>query len=154
VARDPLLMATTAQVVGMAQGELLQRSEMVAAVQGFTHDRLSPKVLDAVARNAASSWTQSGHLKDKVKKLRQPLKPQPVALALALWLGYASGKRGRALLNTPWATALDSSSSGLLELELSSAWACSSCPTAPGWCRSIPVVWIPTSGVSSHEPDR
>jgi hypothetical protein len=116
LARDPLLMATTAQVVGMAQGELLQRAEMVAAVQGFTHDRLSPKVLDAVARNAASSWTQSGHLKGKVKKLRQPLKPQPVALALALWLGYASGKRGRALLNTPWATALDSSSSGLLEL--------------------------------------
>jgi len=116
LARDPLLMATTGKVMLMAQGELLQRSEMVAAVQGFTHDRLGPKVLDAVARNAASSWTQSGHLKGKVKKLRQPLKPQPVALALALWMGYASGKRGKALLNTPWATALDSSSSGLLEL--------------------------------------
>jgi len=116
LARDPLLLATTAQVMGMAQGELLQRSEMVAAVQGFSHDRLSPKVLDAVARNTASSWSQSGHLKGKVKKLRQPLKPHPVALALALWLGYASGKRGRALLTTPWATALDSSSSGLLEL--------------------------------------
>ena len=39
-----------------------------------------------------------------------------MSLALAVWLGYASGKRGKALLNTPWATALDSSSSGLLEL--------------------------------------
>ena len=116
LARDPLLMATREQVMGMAAGQLVQRSEMVAAVQGFTHDRLSARVLDAVARNAASSWTQSGHLKGKVKKLRQPLKPQPVALALALWMGYASGKRGKALLNTPWATALDSSSSGLLEL--------------------------------------
>jgi hypothetical protein len=116
LARDPLLMATTTQVMGMAQGELLQRSEMVAAVQGCSHDRLSPKVLDAVARNTASSWTQSGHLKGKVKKLRQPLKPHPVALALALWLGYANGKRGKALLNTPWAMALDTSSSGLLEL--------------------------------------
>lgn len=116
LARDPLLMATTGQVMGMAQGELLQRSEMVAAVQGFTHDRLSPKVLDAVARNTASSWTQSGHLKGKVKKLRQPLTAHPVALAMAVWLGYASGKRGKALLNTPWATALDTSSSGLLEL--------------------------------------
>ena len=116
LARDPLLLATTAQVMGMNQGELLQRSEMVAAVQGFSHDRLSPKVLDAVARNTASSWTQSGHLKGRVKKLRQPLNPHPVALALAVWLGYASGKRGKALLTTPWATALDSSSSGLLEL--------------------------------------
>ena len=68
--------------MGMAQGQVLQRSEMVAAVQRFTQDRLSPKVLDAVARNTASSWTQSGHLKGKMKNLRQPLKPQPVALAL------------------------------------------------------------------------
>ncbi len=116
LARDPLLMATTGQVMGMAQGELLQRSEMVAAVQGFTHDRLSAKVLDAVARNAASSWTQSGHLEGRVKKLRQPLNPHPVSLALAMWMGYAIGKRGKALLTTPWATALDASSSGLLEL--------------------------------------
>ena len=84
LARDPLLMATTGQVMGMAPDQVLQRSEMVAAIQVYTHDRLSPKVLDAVARNNASSWTQSGHLKGKVKKLRQPLKPQPVALALAL----------------------------------------------------------------------
>lgn len=116
LARDPLLMATRGQVMGMAAGQLLQRSEMVAAVQGFTHDRLSPKVLDAVARNTASSWTQSGHLKGKVKKLRQPLCPQPVALALAMWLGYACGKRGKALLSSPWASVLDSTASGLLEL--------------------------------------
>ena len=116
LARDPLLMATREQVLGMAAGQLVQRSELVAAVQVFSHDRLSARVLDAVARNTASSWTQSGHLKGKVKKLRQPLCPQPAALALALWLGYASGKRGKALLNTPWAAVLDSTSSGLLAL--------------------------------------
>jgi hypothetical protein len=116
LARDPLLMATREEVMGMAAGQQVQRSEMVAAVQDFTHDRLSAKVLDAVARNTASSWTQSGHLKGKVKKRRQLLQPQPVALALAMWLGYASGKRGKALLNTPWAAVLDSTTSGLLEL--------------------------------------
>ena len=116
LARDPLLMATREQVMGMTAGEQVQRSEMVAAVQGFTHDRLSAKVLDAVARNTASSWTQSGHLKGKVKKLRQPLVPQPVALALAMWLGFANGKRGKALLSSPWASVLDSTTSGLLEL--------------------------------------
>tara|TARA_B100000674_G_C37806584_1_gene899085 strand:+ start:310 stop:1122 length:813 start_codon:yes stop_codon:yes gene_type:complete len=116
LARDPLLMATSRQVAGMAPMEQLQRSEIVAAVQAFSQDRLSPKVLDAVARNTASSWSQSGHLKGKVKKLRHQIRPHPVGLALAMWLGYASGKRGKALLNTPWATALDTSSSGLLEL--------------------------------------
>lgn len=116
LARDPLLMATQGQVLGMAEGQRLQRTEMVAAIRGFTHDRLGDKVLDAVARNTASSWTQSGHLKGKVKKLRQPLSPRPASLALALWLGYASGKRGKALLGTPWAAVLDCSSSGLMEL--------------------------------------
>lgn len=116
LARDPLLMATRGQVMQMAEGQQLLRPEMMAAIQGFSHDRLSAKVLDAVARNTASSWTQSGHLKGKVKKLRQPLRPQPVALALAMWLGYATGKRGKALLSTPWAAVLDSTNSGLLEL--------------------------------------
>jgi len=116
LARDPLLMATQGQVLGMAEGQRLQRAEMVAAIHGFSHGRLGVKVLDAVARNTASSWTQSGHLKGKVKKLRQPLSPRPAALALAMWLGYASGKRGKALLGTPWAAVLDCSSSGLLEL--------------------------------------
>lgn len=116
LARDPLLMATREQVMGMGQGQVLQRSEVVAAVKGFTHDRLSAKVLDAVARNTASSWTQSGHLKGKVKKLRQTISPHPVALAMAMWMGYACGKRGKALLSTPWASVFDSSSSGLLEL--------------------------------------
>jgi len=44
-------MATREQVMGMAAGQLVQRSEMVAVVQGFTHVRLSAKVLDAVGRN-------------------------------------------------------------------------------------------------------
>ena len=102
--------------MGMAQGQVLQRSEMVAAVQRFTQDRLSPKVLDAVARNTASSWTQSGHLKGKVKKLRQAVNPRPAAIAFGLWLGYAEGKRGRSLFTSPWASVLASSSSALLEL--------------------------------------
>ena len=116
LARDPLLMATSGQVAGMAPMEQLQRSEMVAAVQAFSRDRLSPKVLDAVARNTASSWTQSGHLQGKVNKLRQPIRPHPVALALAMWLGYASGKRGKELLSTSWVRVLDTSSEGLMAM--------------------------------------
>jgi hypothetical protein len=116
LARDPLLMATREQVMGMGQGQVLQRSEVVAAVEAFTHDRLSAKVLDAVARNTASSWTQSGHLKGKVKKLRQTVNPRPATIALALWLGYVEGKRGKSLLTSAWASVLDSSSSVLLEL--------------------------------------
>ncbi len=118
LARDPLLMATREQVLGMGQGQVLQRPEMVAAVKGFTHDRLSTKVLDAVARNTASSWTQTSHLKGKVKKVRQAVDAKPAALALALWLGFCEGRRGKALLTSPWTAVLDASPSALMELGL------------------------------------
>lgn len=101
LARNPLLMATRQCVLEMGEGQPLRRSEMVMAVQSISHDRLNARVLDAVAGNTASSWTQSGHLQGRVRKLRQTIHPQPVALAFALWLGHASGKRGRTLFTTP-----------------------------------------------------
>ena len=116
LARDPLLKASLSQVTAMPPGSVLQRAEMVQAIAAFTHERLGTRVLDAVARNASSSWTQSAHFKGKVKKVRQTVEPRPASLALALWLGYAEGKRGKALLKTPWAAVLDTSAAALLEL--------------------------------------
>lgn len=118
LARDPLLKASSQQVVPMAPGTTLQRAELVDTIRNFSHDRLSPRVLDAVARNTASSWTQSHHLKGKVKKIRQQVEPRPAALALALWLGYAEGRRGKALLSSPWAAVLDASPTRLLDVAL------------------------------------
>ena len=153
LARDPLLMASATRVMGMTQAQILQRSEMVAAVQAFSRDRLSPKVLDAVARNTASSWTQSGHLKGKVKKLRHSLKPHPAALALAMWLGYASASAAKHC-STPhghqrsthqardYRSLEQAKRLGLLKL--SRRW----------WSQSIPVALIRCTGGSSHEPNR
>ena len=39
-----------------------------------------------------------------------------MALALAMWLGYASGKRGKELLSTSWVRVLDTSSAGLMAM--------------------------------------
>ena len=66
-------------------------------------------MLDKVARNAASTWSQSGHLEGRVRKIRQRVTPSPGGLALALWLGTLEGLAGEQLLGSRWAQVLDRS---------------------------------------------
>jgi len=60
-----------------------------------------------IARNASSSWTQSGHLVGRVKKIRQRIKPTVVAVAMAFFLGDIAGYHGAAAFSNPWCGLLD-----------------------------------------------
>ena len=76
--------------------------------------RLNEAVLDKAARNAASSWAQSGHLRGRMRKLRTRVEPTPGGLAMALWLGAVEGLAGRALLDCRWTRVLDRAGDDLL----------------------------------------
>ena len=71
-----------------------------------------------MARNAASSWSQSGHLEGRVRKIRQEVRPTPGSVAYAIWLGSLHDLAGEDLLRTPWARVLDQSPIELLDLAL------------------------------------
>ena len=116
LARDPLLRATVPPVLAMAPGTELARQHLTDAVRDAVGRRLNESILDKVVRNAASSWTQSGHLKGRVRKVRQRISPTPGSIAYALALGYLLGHRGQRLLETLWAKALDVSSAKVLGL--------------------------------------
>ncbi|MFW6106947.1 MAG: hypothetical protein ACOC8H_02180 [bacterium] len=116
LARDPLLRATAGTVLRMRPGEELARQEMTHAIRGAVGNRLSDSTLDKVVRNAASSWTQSGHLKGRGRKTRQQVTPTPAATVYALLLGYLTGVRGAALFESYWARALDAPVSELQDL--------------------------------------
>jgi hypothetical protein len=118
LARDPLLRATAAPVINLAPGQELGRSLFVEQLREATGERLNDSVLDKVARNAASSWTQSGHLRGRVRKLRQIVKPTPGAVAFAFWLGVVQDLSGEELLTTLWAGVLDSSRHALLDVAM------------------------------------
>ncbi len=60
-----------------------------------------------IARNAASSWTQSGHLIGRAKKVRRRVQPTVGAVTMALWLGDIAGFHGGACFTTPWCRLLD-----------------------------------------------
>ena len=118
LARDPLLRATSRAVLLMPVGSELTRASMTSAIQASTGHRLNESILDKVARNAGSSWTQSGHLEGRVRKIRQEVRPTPAGVAFAVWFGVIFGFAGEDLLRTPWARVLDQSPVELLDLAL------------------------------------
>jgi hypothetical protein len=107
LARDPLLRATAAPILVLREGEELGRQQMTDAIREATGNRLNDAILDKVARNASSSWAQSGHLVGRVRKLRKIVEPTPLSTAYAIVLGYLLGVRGAGLLETLWAAVLD-----------------------------------------------
>jgi hypothetical protein len=116
LARDPLLRITADAIASTLRGRPVSSADLDTALNDRLGPRLNPAVRNKVARNVASSWTQSGHLQGRASKVRSKPAPSPSAACLALLLGYATGLRGRALFNTEWVRALDTTHSEFLQL--------------------------------------
>ena len=107
LARDPLLRMTVDPIVALPVGRELVRSDMTQALRDNAGDRLNESILDKVVRNVSSSWTQSGHLEGRVRKVRQLVSPTPYVAAYALILAYLTGARGNDLFTSGWIRILD-----------------------------------------------
>ena len=118
LARDPLLRATARAVVATPFGHEFARQSMKDTLSDAVGDRLNDATLDKVVRNASSSWTQSGHLRGRGRKARQRVEGTPAAAAYALLLGFAVGRRGRLLFQTPWLAVLDASPDELINVSV------------------------------------
>ena len=106
-ARDPLFRATTSPVIDASKGEVVETGSLAEALESWFPSQYSELNRNKIARNAASSWTQSGHLAGRAKKTRQLIQPTVVAVAMALFLGQVSGYHGTAVFSNPWCRLLD-----------------------------------------------
>jgi hypothetical protein len=106
-ARDPLFRATTQPIMDASEGERVEADALAQALEAEFPNQYSAVSQSTTARNAASSWTQSGHLAGKTKKTRQRIKPTAVAGTLALFLGDIAGYHGAAVFSNPWCRLLD-----------------------------------------------
>ncbi len=106
-ARDPLLRMTADPVLHTRPGDPMSKAQFEEAVAEETTHRFNPSTLNKIARNAASSWTQSGHLIGRSVKQRQEVQPTAAATAYALALGYLAGGRGSLLFHRFWTALLD-----------------------------------------------
>jgi len=107
LARDPLLRSTACSVLDAQEGSAVDAAMLAAAVADQFPDAYGDAVRNKVGRNAASSWTQSGHLEGRATKRRVRAACHPPAVAYALMIGHLTDARGQGLLRTIWGRALD-----------------------------------------------
>jgi len=109
LSRDPSLRATSSGVLPRRVGEEVTAAELEDALMGRYPGNYRHAVANKVGRNAASSWTQSGHLTGRVRKLRTLAACRPSAVAYALLLAHLDGAAGEGLFDSYWAQVLDAS---------------------------------------------
>jgi hypothetical protein len=106
-ARDPLLRTTSRPIFKASFGERVEVASLAQALDIAFPNQYSELNRNKIARNAASSWTQSGHLAGRTTKIRQQVKPTIVAVTLALFLGHIAGYHGASVFSNPWCELLD-----------------------------------------------
>ncbi|MCL4851246.1 MAG: hypothetical protein KJZ78_07655 [Bryobacteraceae bacterium] len=116
LARDPLLRATADVIIRMPEGAELQRTAMREALANAVNNRLNESTLNKVGRNAASTWSQSGHLQGRTFKFRRAVRATPFSLSFALYLAQAAGFSTQEIFSSGWVRILDCNSSTGLEL--------------------------------------
>jgi hypothetical protein len=107
LARDPTFLATAPAVLDTPDDTEVTPGHLAAAVGAALPARFNARSIHSIAQNAASSWQQAGHLRGKLRKVRQRAVCRPTAVAYALLLGTLADARGDGLFRTLWANVLD-----------------------------------------------
>ncbi|MFC5438614.1 hypothetical protein [Rhodanobacter ginsenosidimutans] len=114
--RDPLFRATAPFILGIQEGGTVTREAMEEFIDAQEPGRFSKATLKSTAQNINSSWTQSGHLAGRVRKVRACAVSSPGTVSFALLLGYVSGLRGESLFKSDFTRMLDCSFERTIEL--------------------------------------
>lgn len=115
-ARDPILRLATKHILDTPEGATVTREAIEKIIDATESGRFSGATLKSTAQNINASFTKSGHLVGKAKKVRSRAIPTAGSTAYALFLGYLCGSRGRELFETEFAQLLDCSFDRMLEL--------------------------------------
>jgi hypothetical protein len=91
LAREVLLRDSADTIFAAPPGASVVASDLAALFERHYPGRYSQKMLRSLSQNCASSWTQSGHLKGKVRKERARPAVSPTAAAYAALLGSLAG---------------------------------------------------------------
>lgn len=154
-ARDPLLREATPLVLAARAGESVNATGIAEQLDRQYPGRFRPTTLHSTAQNLASSWTQAGYLRGKVKKIRTKPVVTPVVMTLALLLGHLCGIRGKLLLDCFWTRLLDQTPAELTGLAQEAS--------KQGWLRykgvgavveiTFPGLLRPNEEQAAYEPD-
>lgn len=116
IVRDSILRSSIPFVLSFSEGQRISREALEAYLDDLEPGRFSRATLKSTAQNINSTWTQSGHLTGRVKKVRSIPQPTAGAVSYALLLSYLTGHRGETLFTTQYTKALDCSFEKAIEL--------------------------------------
>jgi hypothetical protein len=116
LAHEVLLRDTAAMILPAPPGAPVRAIDLAGFFDRRYPGRYTLKMLRSLSQNCASSWTQAGHLKGKVRKERARPAVSPAAAAFATLLGSLAGFGGSVLLASPWIAVLDRSGAEVLAL--------------------------------------
>lgn len=114
--RDPALRGTASAVLRTAEGTHIGADELAEAVTETYPGSYGDAVAHKIGRNAASTWTQSGHLVGHRNKVRVRTHARPASVAYALYLAHLDGLEGDLLFDSLVVQAQDAPTYALKEL--------------------------------------
>ncbi len=115
-ARDSIFRSTAPFILKCPEGTVINRESLEEFIDCQEPGRFSKATLKSTAQNINSSWTKSGHLSGRVKKIRTHPTPTPGSISYALLLGYLTGARGQELFRTEYIKLLDCPRDKAIEL--------------------------------------
>jgi hypothetical protein len=115
-ARDPLFRSSLKVILNTPESTILSKETMEEFIDAIEPGRFSKSTLQSIVRNIFSSWTKSGHLTGRAKKIRTRANSTPASVAYALYLGYLCGIRGPELFATDFVKMMDCNREKAIEL--------------------------------------
>lgn len=115
-ARDSIFRSTAPFILQFPEGATITRESLEEFIDAQDPGRFSKATLKSTAQNINSTWTQSGHLHGRTRKVRSRANPTAGSVSYALLLGYLAGSRGQALFQTEYTKLLDCTFDKAIEL--------------------------------------
>jgi len=115
-ARDSILRLSTGFIMDHPLGEVVKREALENIIDSKETGRFSKATLKSTAQNINATWTKSGHLTGRAKKIRTQAHATPGSVSYALLLGYLNGLRGESIFKSEYVRLLDCSFDRSIEL--------------------------------------
>lgn len=115
-ARDPIFRSSAPMILKVLEGAVITREFIEELIDSLEPGRFSKATLKSTAQNINSSWTNSGHLTGRNKKICNRAVATAGSAAYALLLGYLTGAHWQGLFRTKYAKLLDCSREQVIEL--------------------------------------
>lgn len=115
-ARDSIFRSTAQFILKFPEGTTITRESLEEFIDAQEPGRFSKATLKSTAQNINSTWTKSGHLYGRARKVRSRANPTAGSVSYALLLGYLTGVRGQSLFQTEYTKLLDCTFDKAIEL--------------------------------------